>query len=241
VSEPSEWVSQQAVTLPVGQQLRIRGQAYHPQGIVAVSVNGASAEIQRDAGSGVVSFTYFLVVDESARAVRVVANAASDTLPAQVFNVNVQLPERPEPPVANPSPTPAANQVPGFVPSFILPGSGQFRTGRSGVGILVLGASAGVAAAGILTTQKEVFCATRTSTCQDSQVLSSKTSRPYLVPAIVAAAALSAVGAWEARKSARALGGGSGAMEPASRLALFPRVSSGRAGAVELEWQLVPF
>jgi hypothetical protein len=241
VSEPGEWGRREAITWQAGQRLRILGQAFHPQGVVSVSVNGGAAELQRDAASGVVTFTYFLTVDESSRVVRVVARSATDSIPTQTFNVDVQG-VTPPPPRPDPAPPPPpVRAAPGFVPSVLIPGSGQFRTGRAGVGVLVLGAAAGVAVAGVLSKETEISCATRTTTCATEDILSSSTSRPYMIPAIVGAVAISVIGAWEARKSARAsFDAGGDALLP-GRLGFLPRVMSGRMRGIELQWRLARF
>jgi hypothetical protein len=247
VREPGEWLRRQPISWQAGQQLRIQGQAFHPDTVVSVSVNGSAAEIQRDATDGrLVNFTHFLRVEESAD-VRIVARTARDSV-SETFTVNVVIetpPPQPQPTAGGgvPAPPPEATAVPGFVPSFLIPGSGQLRTGRAPLGLVVLGAAGGVAAAGVLTTKKEIQCATRTTTCTGSAILSSTTSRPYLIPAIVAAAAISAVGAWEARKSAMANPAGTGASLPPSRFARLvrPSVTGDVSGAVGLEWQLLRF
>jgi hypothetical protein len=244
VSEPGEWGRREAITWQAGQRLRIRGQAFHPAGIVSVSVDGGAADLERDAANGIVTFTYFLLVDESAREVRIVARTARDSIPAQTFSINVRGAIPAPSPMAGPvvEPPPPVRAVPGFVPSTLIPGSGQLRTGRAGVGILVLGASAGVAAAGILSTEEEIACATRTTTCAAEDVLSRTTSRPYLIPGIVGAVAISAIGAWEARKTARAgFDAGGDARLPVGWLGFLPQIVHGRARALELHWQLARF
>jgi hypothetical protein len=225
---PSEWRAEPLVRLmaSVGESVRIEGQAFHPDSIVSVSVNGRNATISRD-NIGVVTFTFDLQMAAGVREVRIVARSVRDSIPRQ-FPVVLE--------------SGGAGEVPPFFPTVLVPGMGQFQTGRGGLGAVVLGASLGAAAAGVLITQKEVLCATRTSSCEESAVLASSSSRPYLIPGLVAAVAISAVGAWQAGKSAPS-SGASGAADSPSRLAdLLEHAGVGvRSSGVELSWQLRRF
>jgi hypothetical protein len=226
---PVEWRGEPpaSVTSLVGGSVRIEGQAVHPDSIVSVSVNGRNAAIRRD-NIGVVTFTFDLRTDVGTREVRVVARTARDSI-VELFPVALDEVTQPLPP---------------FFPTVLLPGSGQFKTGRSGLGVAVLGASLGAAAAGVLITQKEVVCATRTSSCEGSAVLDdSSSSRPYLIPGLVAAVAISAVGAWQAGKSPAAGDAVTGATRPPNRLAeVLQRAAVGVGDSrVELRLQLRRF
>jgi len=104
--------------------------------------------------------------------------------------------------VALPTPSPSGALTLGV----LFPGMGQYYSGRSLGGTVVLGAAAGAVAAGILFKEVTVRClapAGSGGACPVDQVADESTSRPYLVPAIGAAAAVTVIGAIEAFVRAR--------------------------------------
>ena len=83
----------------------------------------------------------------------------------------------------------------------VVPGLGQFSSGRSTAGMAVLSAAAGAVAAGFLIRRADVRCLTTPEpgeTCPDGQVVSRTVTRPYLTSALVAAGVVTAVAAVEA-------------------------------------------
>jgi tetratricopeptide (TPR) repeat protein len=101
----------------------------------------------------------------------------------------------------------AARYNPGtaFATGLIVPGLGHFTTGRPGRGLLYFGAAAGAAAAGVMWQRVEVECLSppENGSCPAGQVLRERTERPYLLPAIGAAAAIGVIGALDAARGAR--------------------------------------
>ncbi|MEQ1855967.1 MAG: hypothetical protein ABL963_05815 [Longimicrobiales bacterium] len=104
--------------------------------------------------------------------------------------------------VTLPTPSPSGALTLGV----LFPGMGQYYSGRSFGGTVVLGVAAGAVAAGILFKEITVRClavVTSGGACPPGQVVDETTSRPYLVPAIGAAAAVTVIGAIEAFVRAR--------------------------------------
>lgn len=104
--------------------------------------------------------------------------------------------------VALPTPSPS-----GALALGIVPGMGQYYTGRSLGGTVVLAAAAAAVTTGILFKTITVRCLASPppgGSCPADQVVDESTSRPYLVPALGAAAAVTIVGAIEAFVKARA-------------------------------------
>lgn len=93
-----------------------------------------------------------------------------------------------------------------FAAGLLLPGLGQFTTGRTGTGTLVLAAAAGAVAAGVLITRTEVDCLSPPvlGECPPEDVLRERLTRPYLAPAAGTAAAIALFGAFDAWRGARA-------------------------------------
>jgi tetratricopeptide (TPR) repeat protein len=92
-----------------------------------------------------------------------------------------------------------------FASGLLLPGLGHFTTGRPTSGLLVLGAAAAAVTAGVFMQRVQVQCLAPTAngTCPTDQVARRTTARPYLGPAIGAAAAVSVLGAIEASRGAQ--------------------------------------
>lgn len=87
----------------------------------------------------------------------------------------------------------------------LLPGLGEVYVGRPGRGLLVLGAVAGAVALGVLNETVSVECLTVpvNNFCPPGDVVSETVEKPYLVPAIGAAVAITALGAIDAYIAAR--------------------------------------
>lgn len=101
--------------------------------------------------------------------------------------------------VAQPTPSPAGVLALGAV----FPGMGQYYSGRGLVGTLVLAAAGAAVATGLMYKEVTVTCLDPPPAGACNQVTDEMTSRPYLVPALGAAAAVTVVGAIEAFVRAR--------------------------------------
>ena len=102
--------------------------------------------------------------------------------------------------VALPTPSPSGALTLGVV----FPGMGQYYSGRSRTGTIVLAAAAGAVATGFLFKKVTVTCLNPTSgDCAPDDIVRESTSRPYLGPAIGAAVAVTVIGAIEAFIRAR--------------------------------------
>lgn len=106
--------------------------------------------------------------------------------------------------------------VPGSLPSpgsalalgMLLPGGGQFYTGRPLGGILLLAAAGGAAAAGFLIEETDVRCLRAVEpgqSCPPDQIVGQTTSQPYLTWGLVGAGAVILGGAVEAFLHARGM------------------------------------
>lgn len=123
--------------------------------------------------------------------------------------------------------------VPGGRPSpgsalalgMLLPGGGQFYTGRPLGGVVLLAAAGGAAAAGFLIEETDVRCLRAVEpgqSCPPDQIVGTNTTRPYLTWGLVGAGALVLGGAIEAFLHARGvddvevatLGGGARLLGP---------------------------
>jgi tetratricopeptide (TPR) repeat protein len=88
----------------------------------------------------------------------------------------------------------------------LFPGMGQYYSGRSLGGTVVLAAAGGAVAAGMLFKELTIVCKVDVpagASCPAGQVHDERISRPYLRPAIGAAAAIMVIGAVEAYVRAR--------------------------------------
>jgi tetratricopeptide (TPR) repeat protein len=102
--------------------------------------------------------------------------------------------------VAIPTPSPSGALTLGV----LFPGMGQYYSGRSLGGTIVLAAVAGAIATGILFKEVTVTCLNPTSgDCPPGDVVDESSKRPYLTPAIGAAAAITVIAAIEAFVRAR--------------------------------------
>lgn len=88
----------------------------------------------------------------------------------------------------------------------LIPGMGQFYSGRPGLGFLVLSTAGTAATVGLLHRKVEVDCLQipTNGVCPPQQVLAERVKRPLLVPGLVTAAAITVVGAIYAFRGARA-------------------------------------
>jgi tetratricopeptide (TPR) repeat protein len=102
--------------------------------------------------------------------------------------------------VAMPTPSPSGALALGVA----FPGMGQYYTGRSIGGTVVLALAAGAVSAGVLYKEVTVHCITPTAgSCAPDQVVSETSRRPYFWPSIAAAGAVTLAGAIEAFIRAR--------------------------------------
>jgi tetratricopeptide (TPR) repeat protein len=110
-----------------------------------------------------------------------------------------------EPVRAASRPSPAAAMTLGLV----IPGMGQFYSGRSLSGTMYFLGAAGSAAAGFLYTEVEVLCLLEepSSTCPPESIVEERESRPFLEAGLMGAAAITVIGAVHAMISTRRQGG----------------------------------
>jgi hypothetical protein len=95
----------------------------------------------------------------------------------------------------------------------VLPGMGQFYSGRARGGVSVLALAGGALAAGFLIEKTEVRCvgtAPSGGKCPADRIISEKTTNPFKVPGLAAAGVIMAAGAVEAYLKARRIGLGEG-------------------------------
>lgn len=83
----------------------------------------------------------------------------------------------------------------------LIPGMGQFYSGRAAGGLAILGLAAGALATGFLVEEIETFCVgsvTGGGECPPERVISENKNKPYLTQSLVAAGAITVIGAVEA-------------------------------------------
>jgi hypothetical protein len=86
-----------------------------------------------------------------------------------------------------------------FLVGALVPGGGQFYTGRPGLGAAVTALAGGALATGLLYERTTIECLDGSAAvCPEDQIVSSTTERPLLAPAIGVAAGLALVAAIEA-------------------------------------------
>ena len=135
---------------------------------------------------------------------------ASDTLITALRSVCYRGPQAETRPAARPTAS-AVAAMPGpyspgsaAVRSAIVPGLGQFYTGRPVLGAAFLAAAGGALAAGFLSEKVTVECLTRTSgACPHDQIRGEVSEKPYMAAGVGAFVALAAIGAFEAHSAAR--------------------------------------
>lgn len=138
------------------------------------------------------------------------------------------------------APEPAAAAVPAapsFAANAILPGLGQFRSGRWLLGGAALGAAAGAVALGVLSEREVVRCIEVPvgGQCPEGQVAATETERPYLAIGLGAAVLVSLLGALEQQLwysgSVSAIDRvGAGVAGDGVRVEVGPAVGDGREG-----------
>jgi tetratricopeptide (TPR) repeat protein len=135
------------------------------------------------------------------RQAELVAEATSDTTGRPPAAQPEQEEEQREPAVASSLYNPGQALAMGLV----VPGLGQFYTGRPVRGVLALGVASGALAAGMLTERLEVDCRSVpvNNSCPAADVLDERTRRPYLAPAIAVAAGVALISAIDAFVTAR--------------------------------------
>ncbi len=106
------------------------------------------------------------------------------------------------------APTLAPQYNPGIAltTGLLVPGMGQFYSGRPGLGFLVLSTAGTAATVGLLHRRVEVDClqVPENGVCPPRQILDERVRRPLLVPGLATAAAITVVGAIVAFRGARA-------------------------------------
>lgn len=112
--------------------------------------------------------------------------------------IRVRLAERVPVPVRH-------SPVVALASGLVIPGMGQFYTGRTGMGAVYLVAAGAVIAAGVLYTEVEVQCLTIPGPdgCPPEFVVEEDETRPLLVPGLAGAAAITFIGAVHAFMSTR--------------------------------------
>jgi tetratricopeptide (TPR) repeat protein len=92
-----------------------------------------------------------------------------------------------------------------FALGLVMPGLGEIYAGRSGLGLLALGAAGGAIAAGYLAESVDIRCATvpQNDVCPPDDVVSETTDRPYLGAGIAVAAGIGVLAALDAFLAAR--------------------------------------
>jgi hypothetical protein len=87
----------------------------------------------------------------------------------------------------------------------VVPGLGQVYAGRSGLGLIALAGAGGAIAAGVLIQRVDVSCRSvpTDSGCPAGDVLDEATKRPYLAPAVAAAAGITLLAAIDGMLAAR--------------------------------------
>jgi tetratricopeptide (TPR) repeat protein len=114
----------------------------------------------------------------------------------------------------------------------LLPGGGQFYSGRALGGLGVLALAGGAAAAGLLVEEVEVRCvgSVPSGSCPPDRVISETTSKPYKTYGLAAAGAVAFLGALEAFLKARGSDGPEAdealGVEVGAARILFPEVST---------------
>jgi tetratricopeptide (TPR) repeat protein len=104
-----------------------------------------------------------------------------------------------------------------FIIGALVPGGGQYYTGRPTLGAAVTAVAGGVVAAGILHRKTTIHCRDALAeVCPEDMISSRDTERPLLLPAIGAAAGLALVAALEAATRVSSDSGRHGASPPSA-------------------------
>jgi hypothetical protein len=113
--------------------------------------------------------------------------------------------QQPRPTATRPRrPAPSLIYDPGtaMTRSFLVPGLGQFYTGRPGLGFFFMGAWGGALGAGLLVKEKTIECFEPQDPCPPSQVRAEVTTRPLLLVGVGAAVAIALLSGVEAGSAA---------------------------------------
>jgi len=103
------------------------------------------------------------------------------------------------------APTPQYNPGIALTTGLLIPGMGQFYSGRPALGFLVLSTAGAAATVALLHRKVEVDCLQipEGGVCPPQQILDERVTRPLLVPGLATAAAITVVGAILAFRGAR--------------------------------------
>lgn len=205
IMEPGEWTPHAPRNLPVvaGQSIRVQGLVHAPTGVDRLLINGERVRLASDPAGGV-RFSTTITARLGMRTVDLMLHPEQGesyrkTLPLSVADVATPTP------ATTPSTVVRRPYNPGSVAaSGVFPGMAQFRTGNTGMGIVVLGSAVAAASAGLLSTETTVRCGADADPCPDQAVLGEETGRPLLVPGLAAAAGITALGAILGYNSAKA-------------------------------------
>jgi hypothetical protein len=149
----------------------------------------------------------FRIDDVELRLARAGADASFIERLRTVCQRITKRPDEPPNPPRDPAPQPAHVDVPGpesvFVNSLLVPGLGQFRTGRPALGVLFLGAWGGALGAGWMQRETTIVCLDRVvDSCPTDQIRDETTRRPFLALGLGSAAVIAVVSAFDARSAA---------------------------------------
>ena len=218
LNEPREWSENQLLTAAAGARVRLVGQAYHPQGIQSVTVAGQPATLRRQA-TGIVDFEATVTAARGTSVIRVALQSVGGASHTKDLRLSVSPGAEAAPPPVAARPPSSNTYSPGgaAVRSLLVPGLGQFYTGKPVLGAVFLAATG--AAVGLALGSKEVTVQCKSplsgGTCPSNEIANESTSRPLLVPGLAGAGAIAIIAAFEARsaarkKNAQSSGGGGG-------------------------------
>ena len=176
-------------------------------GLYPQSVDAFTLALQGTPDWGVAIYNRAVVLEAMGRLTESLAEYRRylDITPTEIDPVVARVTERIgllEGMVAQPTASPAGALALGVV----FPGMGQYYSGRGLTGTVVLAAAGAAVATGVLFTEVTVRCLNPVpggGDCPPDEVVEETTSRPYLIPALGAAAAVTLVGAIEAWVRAR--------------------------------------
>jgi hypothetical protein len=213
VFEPIEWATDAGtVTVRAGTLMRVRGLAFHPGGIREITIAGEPATREQDP-SGATTFTGYVSAAGGLREVEVVLEPVTGERMRKVFAITVEggapIPGPADRERAAAAPTRRYSPAGALVGGLVIPGFGQFYTGRPARGLIhLLGAGAAVGASFVLSEPGRLEC-NEFDECREVE------ARRDLTPfGIAAAGAISVLGAVEGFSFARRY---AAAAEPGTR------------------------
>jgi hypothetical protein len=191
----------------------------------------------------------FEITDEAVTRLR--AAGADDAFIAGIREVCKRLPAEPpqgaQPP-ARREPTPAREEVPqtvrapvspgsAAVRSLVVPGLGQFATGKPALGVVFLAAWGGALGFGLMSQETTIEClAAGADPCPANQVRDEVVKRPMLAVGVGGALAVAVVSALHARSAAASgLAAGGAPAGPAPRFAIEPVLPGPRGHGTGLQ------